>query len=506
MDYLEEEPEVVETEARSDASDIDLNSLATSGSGFDSGSDDSGSCKEKSANSSTSNGERSSSSRGLYGSDSASVSSHNSPVPSCDSNGLASSRARNSIAQFQPHPHLRGVHLDSKSVYSGGTSSLHVLPVCNSRPQNSCSDNLIYDTSSLQGGPISLYASQQAAATSKGPLLHPTTGVYPLYDQQRQHHPGHHPFHKVAVLRSAPPNAQQERVFNNLNSPATNQSLSTMVSLGASSSSQLPHPQQTLHHHLPHRQYCNHIKNNSLQPVTALMASYVTPPDFSWATIPYATRHNYHLDTRPHQLRPRSRSDSQSTLARSRPSASMGSLMDFSPDALLMTPPPPYMLQENGNMTAVVQHNEVTPLPGQSGLQTFSVPRDSSVMAPFQVNHGGVHMTGPPQYMVSVPSPDPSSDSNTSTLIGTPPVIVTSDGQLNPALAALIQDAKRNLRRMNRQRKKMQRSASWSGEICRDLSGGGWSSGSGGSGSENNGEERGRKLTVQYQRQLGSRN
>ncbi|KAI8608270.1 hypothetical protein BC830DRAFT_21667 [Chytriomyces sp. MP71] len=486
MNY-EEEAEVAEIEARSDTSDIDLNS--TSGSG----SDETGSGKEKKANWSTSNNEPSSSSSGSLRSDSDSPSRDNLRGDSRHMSDPYPPRAKILHAQFQPHPHLRGVHLDSNSMYSAGAPYLHAGPAINSSAQIPISSILNSGTSSLQGGPISLYASQHAVGMPNGSILLPATEIRPLHGRSHTNHTRHPPFHKVAALRTVYSNAQQQPASSNLSS-ATNQPSPITASL-ASSSSQLAHRQNTLHHHLHHRQYFNNIKDHSRQAAPMLMASYA---DCTRATFPNPTRHNHHLDTQLHQTRLRSRSDSQSTLIRSHRSTSMDSVMDFPPDAILMLPPPPYVLQENGNANAVAQQGENALPFAQSGLQSFVGPMDPNVMTPFQLfNHFGVPKTCSP-HLFNLPSPDPSSDSNTSTLIGYPPVIVTPDGQLNPALAALIEDAKRSLRRMNRQRKKLQRSASWSGECCRDLSDGGGSSGSGGSGSENSGEERGRKLTVQY--------
>ncbi|KAJ3242422.1 hypothetical protein HDU81_003128 [Chytriomyces hyalinus] len=350
--------------------------------------------------------------------------------------------------QFQPHPHLRGVALDSNTMFSKSNPSyVHAGPAFIYAQAAGIvrSHHLSYQQQS---------ALQQKAAMQKNTPPSSTTipvGVAQITPPISEGHSAHENNHDA---RSNPADPYHHHRIHN----------------DTQTSSPPEHPtpthqdqtqQQQHHHHHHHHHHNNH--HNHKQP------------------------HNqHHQQERP--SRPRLRSNSHSAVGRSLSSDSINSypLPSYGQMQVdlhrLQFPFAVARLEQEANQSAtqggVGQHNmsPVQLINGSGPTRAFPVVHREA-RAPF-----------------NAPSPNPSSDgglSNTSTLLGIQPDVLTRDGSINPALLALIDDAKKGLKKMNKTRKKLQRSASWSGESSRDS----LSNSSDGEG--NSSGERGRKLVVQ---------
>ncbi|KAI8842333.1 Sodium/hydrogen exchanger family-domain-containing protein [Chytriomyces cf. hyalinus JEL632] len=315
--------------------------------------------------------------------------------------------------QFQPHPHLRGVALDSNTMFSSKSNPSYA-----------------------HTGPAFIYA--QAAGIARSHQL--------SYQQQLAFH------HKAAMLRGTPSTA------------ASRPQITPPISEGHSA-----------------RENQHSARSNDADPFHLytrydVQAGHRSPPEHPSQTQPEQARHHHHhhhhhkhlhnYNQQERSSRPRLRSNTESVLGRS-----------LSSDSISSYAPPSYAQT-------------------QSDISRTQLPFAVAMLAQ-QANHlatrVGVGRNDMSRFQINAPSPNQSSDgglSNTSTLLGIQPDVVTPDGSLNPALLALIDDAKRGLRKINKTRKKLQRSASWSGESSRDS----LSNSSGGEG--NSSGERGRKLAV----------
>ncbi|KAJ3240780.1 hypothetical protein HDU78_002088 [Chytriomyces hyalinus] len=343
--------------------------------------------------------------------------------------------------QFQPHPHLRGVALDSNTMFSKSNPSY------------------------VHGGPAFIYAQaagivrshhlsyqQQTALQQKAAMLkstQPSSTTLP---------PG--------IAQITPPISEGHSAYENSHDARSNPAdpfHHHRIHNDAQTSSPPEHPTQThqeqaRHHHHHH----HHHHHNHKQP------------------------HIHHQQERP--SRPRLRSNSHSVLGRS-----------LSSDSISSYPLPSYA-QTQADSNRLQFPFAVARLEQQANHSATQGGVGRNNMSPIQlINRSGTARPFPVVYRearapFNAPSPNPSSDgglSNTSTLLGVQPDVLTPDGNINPALLALIDDAKRGLKKMNKTRKKLQRSASWSGESSRDS----LSNSSDGEG--NSSGERGRKLVVQ---------
>ncbi|KAJ3402988.1 Sodium/hydrogen exchanger 9B2 [Chytriomyces hyalinus] len=340
--------------------------------------------------------------------------------------------------QFQPHPHLRGVALDSNTMFS-------------SKPNPSYAHT----------GPVFMYA--QAAGIVRSHQL--------SYQQQSAFH------QKAAMLRGTP--------FTATSGPTQ---ITPPISEGHSA-----------------RENQQSSRSNVADPFHLytrydVQACHGSPPEHVNQTHPEQTRHHHHHHHHHKQplqnhyqqerlSRPRLRSNTHSVLGRS-----------LSSDSISSYAPPSYsQTQSDTNRTQLPF--AVAMLAQQANHLATRVGVGRNNISPVQLTNGSdaTHAFPAVQWetrapFINAPSPNQSSDSglsNTSTLLGIQPEVVTPDGNLNPALLALIDDAKRGLKKINKTRKKLQRSASWSGESSRDSV----SNSSGGEG--NSSGERGRKLAVQ---------
>ncbi|KAJ3264843.1 hypothetical protein HDU77_007313 [Chytriomyces hyalinus] len=296
--------------------------------------------------------------------------------------------------QFQPHPHLRGVALDSNTMFS-------------SKPNPSYAHT----------GPAFIYA--QAAGIVRSHQL--------SYQQQSAFH------QKAAMLRGTPSTATSGPT-----------QITPPISEGHSARENQLSPRSNVAD--PFHLYTRYD----------VQVCHGSPPEHVNQTNPEQTRHHHHHHHHHHK-QPLHNHHQQETLSRPRLRSKTHSVLgrSLSSDSISSYAPPSYS-QAQSDINRTQLPFAVAMLAQKANHLATRVGVGRNNMSPVQINAS---------------SPNQSSDSglsNTSTLLGIQPDVVTPDGNLNPALLALIDDAKRGLKKINKTRKKLQRSASWSGESSRD--------------------------------------